>query len=284
VLSQAADEAAKAARVHGAPQSAEPASKADAGAVPRVGSIAENWGGRGGSTAFADQGISGGDGGRQSDGRGSSGSGSQQQPQAGQFVQVIAGANTQATAAVRGAADANAGYETVSDQIAAEVRAELRADGMGDASSDGVAKVLHLELKPANLGSVTIRLALKDNVITMHIETQRSDTHVAIERDRQALTEAMTKAGYSVDGITVVHHSDLGRSVGSPSALGDSASSASQGGASGQASQDQAQTDSSGGQGHSSQAGAGNSPHRPPSDDKNTNVSGVRRDANGLYV
>src|SRR5690606_8241433 len=66
--------------------------------------------------------------------------------------------------------------EPVSDQIAAGVRAELRADGIGEPSSDGKVRVLKIELTPANLGTVTVRMELKDNVITLHIETQRSDT------------------------------------------------------------------------------------------------------------
>lgn len=257
----------------------EPGPHAGAEAAPRV--VAEEWG-RGGGPAFADQGIAGQNG-RQAEGRGSSGTSSQQQQGPGAFMAMLASAVPQAAGAVRDPAGAGVGHEPVSDQIAAEVRAELRADGLGEASSDGVVRVLHLELKPANLGGVTVRLALKDNAITIHLETQRLDTLAVIEREREALAGALASAGYTVEGITAQPQSDAGRSLASLAGPGDAgASQASPGAFSGQAGQGLAQ--SSGGQGRSGETESGDRQYRPRSDDKDNHVGGIRRDAGGIYV
>lgn len=280
-LSQTADEAAKPARTRGEGTGAEGDAKVDARSAARAGSIGEQWGQRGGS-AFADQGIAGQDG-RQSEGRGSSGSGSQQQGTA-TFMSMLAGASVQAKAPVGDAADAGLGAEPVSEQIAAEVRAELKADGLGKTSSEGMVKVLNLELKPANLGSVTVRIALKDNNVTVHIEAQRHETLAVIEREREALTGALQSAGYSVDGITAGPQSDASRSLGSLSAAADSGSQSAQGGLHGQANQGQGLGNSAGGQGRSHHAGSGQPEQRFTPDANDTNSGGVRRGADGLYV
>ena len=276
-LSQAADEAVQSARARGGVAADPAAFKADASAAARVGTVAEEGTGRGG--ALADQGVSGQQG-RSPDGRGASSNGSSQQQGTGAFT--LAGGAPQVPVAVRDAAAADAGYEPVSSQIADEVRAELRADGLGKGSSEGVVKVLHLELKPANLGSVTVKLTLKDNAISIQLEAQRLDTLAVIERERQALTNALTSAGYTVDSISAVPQSEAGRSQGAVAGFGDS-SSGSQGGPSGQTGQGEG-LGSSNGEGRSDQPGTGHSAHRHPSDDNDASVSGVRRDADGLYV
>ncbi|WP_295556000.1 flagellar hook-length control protein FliK [uncultured Hyphomicrobium sp.] len=281
-LSQAANEPAKPhQRTRDGISGVEANAKGDAPGAGRAGSIGDQWSQRGGA-AFADQGIAGQDG-RQSEGRGSSGGGSQQQGTA-TFMSMLAGASSQAAGTMPGVADAGFGAEPVSDQIAAHVRAELRADGIGEVSSDGVVKVLKIELKPANLGSVTVRIALKNDAVTVHLEAQRHDTLAVIEREREALVGALRSAGYSVEGITAAPQSDASRPLGSQIAGVDSSSSATQGGLSGQASQGQGLGNSAGGQARSGHAGPGYSGQRAPADAKDTNAGGVRRGAEGLYV
>lgn len=255
---------------------------APAAAAPRGGAIGESW--SGGGSAFADQGIAGQDG-RPADGRGSSGTGGQQQPGSGTFVSMLASGAAQAARAAGEALDAGFAHDPVSDQIASHVRAELKAGGLGEVSSDGVVKVLELELRPANLGSVTVRLALKDNQISIHIEAQRLDTLAVIEREREALAGALAAAGYSVDGITAAPQSEVGRPMAALMGQGDSGASASQGGLQGQPGQGQGPgTSSSGGQGRPGETGSGHAAYRHPSDDKDTNGGGIRRDAGGIYV
>ncbi|MCC7251464.1 flagellar hook-length control protein FliK [Hyphomicrobium sp.] len=278
-LSQAMDEAARSSRLRGSGAAAEVGSKADtATGVPRVAAFADETAGKGGATALADQSISGQEG-RQQEGRGSSGAGAQQQA-TGAFLSMMAGAAPRA-GAVASPADAGVPHESVSDQIAAEVRSELRAHGLSETSSDGVVKVLHLELKPANLGSVTVRIALKENAVTIHLEAQRLDTLAVIESEREALVSALASAGYTVDGVTTAPQSEASRSLASLAGFGEQGAAASQGGSQGQG---QGLSDSSGGQGRPGQAGSGNPADRHPSDDKDVGSGGVRRAAGGIYV
>lgn len=275
-LSQAVADAAKPLRARAAAAEETPAAKTEAGGSPRVVPIVEGRDSRGGA-AVADQGIAGQDGRPAADGRNPTGSNAQ--PQAsGAFMATLASAAQQ----VREVADAPAAYEPISQQIANEVRAELKADGLGETSSAGMVKVLSIELKPANLGSVTVRLALKDNAITVHIEAQRRDTLAVIEREREALVGALASAGYSVDGVTAAAQSDSNRFQ--IFGFGDTGSSAAQAGPQGQAGHGQGLGNSSSEQGRPGQAPSGQSTYHHPSDDKDANVGGVRRDADGLYV
>jgi flagellar hook-length control protein FliK len=171
-------------------------------------------------------------------------------------------------------------FDPLSEQIAAEVRAELRADGLGETSSDGVVKVLHLQLKPANLGAVTVRLALRDNAISIHMETQHRDTLAVIEREREALAGALSSAGYTVDGITAAPQSDILRSSGVQAGFGDQGASASQG----QANQGQGLANSSGEQGRQGRGSFGGDAYSNPSDGKATGDAGARGNGVGLYV
>jgi chemotaxis protein MotD len=187
-----------------------------------------------------------------------------------------------ATAAASDAGDDFESYVPVSDQIAAEVRAEVAADGLGERSSDGVLKVLQIELKPANLGSVTVRIALKDNQITLHLETQRRETLAAIERDRDALAGALSSAGYTVDGITTASQSDAARSSTTFTAVNGGVG-ADAGAAAQQQSAGQSPGNSSSGQRDSGQAAAQGSDYRPAAG-KDDGTSGARRVSDGLYV
>jgi chemotaxis protein MotD len=227
--------------------------------------------------AFADQGIAGQEG-RQQESGGSSG-GNSQQSSTGVFASMVAGARSQA---VQSADEGDVAlFDPLSEQIAAEVRAELRADGMGESSSDGVVKVLHLQLKPANLGEVTVRIALRDNTVTVHLEAQHRDTLAVIERERDALANALASAGYSVDGITAAPQSDPLRTSSVQTGLGDQGSSASQG----QANQGQGPGNSSGEQGRQARGSfAGQQGHPTSSDGNDSNGNGARGAAGGLYV
>lgn len=231
------------------------------------------------SSAVAEQAIGAHADGRQQDSRGASGGNSQQQG-ANSFVSMLNAA--QASRPVDETSETTAGYEPLSDQIAREVRAELRADGLGESSSEGVVKVLSIELKPANLGSVTVRLALKDNAITVHIETQRRETLAVIERERDALVGALSSAGYSVDGVTTGPQNEASRLSVTQSGFGGSGSAGSQGAPQGQFGQGLA--NSSGGQGRQENGSFGRQDTPAPADGKDASNSGIRRSAEGLYV
>jgi flagellar hook-length control protein FliK len=236
-----------------------------------------------GSAALLDRNVAGQEG-RQQDGRSGSGSNGDQQATSPTFLSALSGASgAQAASHVR-EADSDSAFAPVSTQIAAEVRAELRADGLGEVSSDGVVKVLQIELKPANLGSVTVRMSLKDNVISLHMTAQRHETLAAIEREREALAGALASAGYSVDGITAAAQGDAPRG---PTAVsgGDSASFTSAGQSQGQASpQGQSLANSSGGRGGSGQGSWEPDAFAGRSDGKEDAGNLARRPTDALYV
>jgi hypothetical protein len=228
--------------------------------------------------AFGDQGIAGQDS-RQQEGSSGSSSGNSQQSSTGVFASMVNEARNQG---VRPAEDGElAVFDPLSEQIAAEVRAELRADGMGESSSDGVVKVLHLQLKPANLGAVTVRLALRDNVISIHMEAQHRDTVAVIEREREALAGALASAGYSVDGISAAPQGDITRtSSSSQTGFGDQGAARSQG----QGNQGQGLANSSGEQGRQGRGSFGGEAYSTASGGKDVSGNGGRGTADGLYV
>lgn len=220
------------------------------------------------------------------DGRGASAATAAQGAGQSAAGQGAAPGNASAFAAVLGglgaaAADGDgvAVYDAPAQQVAAGIGAELKASGLGAGTSEGVVKVLKLELKPAHLGTVTVRIALKDNALTLHLEAARRETLVAIERDREALAGALSAAGYSIDSITAAPQSDASRSGGTQAGLGNGAASP-DGRQPGQG----LANSSSGGERGSDRSGPGYSSHRSPSDDKDAGSFGVQRGADGLYV
>jgi len=66
-----------------------------------------------------------------------------------------------------------------------------------------VIKVLHLELQPADLGTITIRMSLRQDVLDIRLEASRHDTAVMLQRDQEGLAKLLTSAGYRIDGVTV---------------------------------------------------------------------------------
>ena len=275
VIAQAAEDAAPMQRARGVQNDSGVAEKSD-----RQGGAAKTDAepSRTASSIFAEHSVAARDEqqAKQQDNRGSSNSNSQQNSPI--FANVTAG-SIQAVAAA-GGDDTSGVFAPVSDQIAAEVSAELKPSVTSEGSGDGVVKVLSIELKPANLGSVTVRLALKDNAIAVHIEAQHRDTLAVIERERDALVNALASAGYSVDTVTSAPMMET-RQQSSINGIGDAGAFSSQG-QPGQASQ--GFTNSSGGDGRSQQGGSGLSGHRPTSDDKDVGNPGVRSGGGSLYV
>jgi hypothetical protein len=64
-------------------------------------------------------------------------------------------------------------------------------------------KVIHLELQPEGLGTVSIRLAVKDQELSLALEVSRGDTATLIQRDRDTLSSLLRSAGYLIDGVDV---------------------------------------------------------------------------------
>ena len=212
--------------------------------------------------------------GGQQDGRGSGGSG---QSTSGAFASAMQNPGLQASNAARGGYGAAGAHDPVGDQIAARIRADLNADGLGETSSEGVVKVLNLELKPANLGAVTLRMSLKDNVITLQVETQNAETRALIEREQAKLTSTLSAAGYTVEAITTVQSDGL--RMGGVVAQGDPNSATFQQ----PGSQSQASSEFSG-EGRSGRSSPGGGEPESQSRAKDDGAASANRGVDGVYV
>lgn len=146
------------------------------------------------------------------------GPGGRREPSPIEEMQAVADATSGAAerASVAGRADVvvNAGVAPVfTQQIADRVISEATTlaappAGQPDASAfhlkhESALKVLHIQLQPADLGVVTIRMSVKDNALRLDLETGRAETAGLIQRDRDALSALLRSAGYLIDGMEV---------------------------------------------------------------------------------
>ncbi|MBX9592187.1 MAG: flagellar hook-length control protein FliK [Hyphomonadaceae bacterium] len=95
-------------------------------------------------------------------------------------------------------ADRVAGAASALSGQAARPEAALAAKPFG-----GPVKVLNIQLQPADLGAVTIRMAVKDNALRLDLEVGSGDTASLIQRERETLSALLRSAGYLIDGVNV---------------------------------------------------------------------------------
>lgn len=96
----------------------------------------------------------------------------------------------------------------IADRVASEARTLTAQAGRPDAPAFGVkheaaAKVLHLQLQPEGLGTVTIRMSVRDQALRLDLEVGRGETAHLIQRDRDTLSALLRSAGYMIDGVEV---------------------------------------------------------------------------------
>lgn len=160
-------------------------------------------------------------------------------------------------------------------------------------SSDGAAQMrpaasqmvrtLDLALDPANLGTVRVRLDLKDKALNVEISASKVETAHLLVHDRDALGRSLVDAGYDLGKLSVYAapaDMDVGRS--SSSSLGNGQGAANFGGTR-QDGNFSAQADNSNSQRLAKQTrdqggGEESSQARTPA------LDGVKRPGNGLYV
>jgi chemotaxis protein MotD len=70
-------------------------------------------------------------------------------------------------------------------------------------SSTSPVKVLQIQLQPADLGTVTVRLELKQSELEVHVEASRAETADMVRGDKDALSSLLRAAGYSVDPASI---------------------------------------------------------------------------------
>lgn len=95
-------------------------------------------------------------------------------------------------------------------QAAAELVASSRtADAIPELDSarpteiSAPTKLLHLELRPVELGTITVKLRLSQGGMEMRIEASKAETATMLGQDKEALREIIRASGYSPDTVSV---------------------------------------------------------------------------------
>ena len=114
-----------------------------------------------------------------------------------------------ASAALQSVGPIASPVQQIADRIFAEVGAAAggRAHSASPAGSGGnpatPVRVLHIELQPADLGTIEVRLSLRQDTLELKLEASRAESAALISRDRDALAGMLRSAGYLIDGLTV---------------------------------------------------------------------------------
>jgi chemotaxis protein MotD len=87
-----------------------------------------------------------------------------------------------------------------SDAPTAPQDAALRRDVAADPAP---VRILHIQLQPAELGLLTIKLSLRDGGLDIQVEAAEHRTARLLEADRDRLSGLLRSAGYAVDGLSV---------------------------------------------------------------------------------
>lgn len=139
-------------------------------------------------------------------------------------------------------------------------------------------KVLSIQLQPADLGTVTVRMELKDGELTLHVEADRADTADLIRGDQDTLSNLLRVAGYSVDaGSIKVMEGD--RSLVTPAAGQHGAQTNLQSSSQGQSGSSERQGQAHRGGQSPSGGQSGGAPSRNEGDE-----TGINRTGRGLFV
>lgn len=87
---------------------------------------------------------------------------------------------------------------TMAEDFASKETAITRRD-----SEPAPMRVLHIQLDPPDLGVLTVKLALRDNALSIKVEAAEPGTVRLLEQDRERLSEMLRSAGYGMEGVTV---------------------------------------------------------------------------------
>jgi hypothetical protein len=97
--------------------------------------------------------------------------------------------------------------QQIADKIRSEVPAAVPAAATNAAvpSPDAkpVLKILQIQLQPVDLGTVTVRMELKDAEIKLHVQADRPETAEMLRSDQDTLSKLLRSAGYSVDPSSI---------------------------------------------------------------------------------
>ena len=168
------------------------------------------------------------------------------------------------------------------DGIAAEIPPPRDTSPAGPAAAPAPStqsqpvKVVTIQLNPAELGTLTVRISLRNDALELQVETSRRDTARMVEADRDALSSLLRSAGYHVEAVTVraVEQPAPAMTVGAPAGSPDGTPQSQSGGS---------QTDQrpSGGRAHADGHREG---HGTRQDTRGDESGSRHRAGRGLYV
>jgi chemotaxis protein MotD len=105
------------------------------------------------------------------------------------------------------------GQPPIAHQAAERIIAELQSlDNTAPADRTQLARqaeaaapvrTLQIQLQPADLGVLTVKMTLRDQMLDIKLEAVEHRTARILEADREKLTEILRSAGYALDGVTV---------------------------------------------------------------------------------
>ncbi|MDO9382591.1 MAG: flagellar hook-length control protein FliK [Hyphomicrobiaceae bacterium] len=160
------------------------------------------------ATAKSDTGSQQGFGDSRSD------TGSRDQPQATQDVPTVATEHKTAAVSVDAGAQSGQPVSAVK-QLASEIArsvAGVQPTGLHPLDvKPGLSKlkVLHIQLQPESLGSLTVRMSLRADMLELHIDAARAETADLIQRDREVLSSLLRAVGYTADDAQIrITHAD----------------------------------------------------------------------------
>jgi chemotaxis protein MotD len=97
--------------------------------------------------------------------------------------------------------------QQIADRIIAEaptlIPAARGAAGPAQPGMKPAIKVLQIELQPADLGTVSVRMELKDTGLRLHVEADRSKTADLIRGDEDTLSKLLRSAGYDINPASI---------------------------------------------------------------------------------
>jgi chemotaxis protein MotD len=115
------------------------------------------------------------------------------------------------TGSISAEAPASGAVPPPTQQIANRITAEIAAFEVVDraqaepnqVAAKPVLKVLQIQLQPAELGTVTVRMELRDSGLEVHVEAAKAETAEILRGDKDTLSNLLKSSGYNVDASSI---------------------------------------------------------------------------------
>ena len=153
---------------------------------------------------------------------------------------------------------------------------------------EGPLRLLTIQLQPAELGTVTVRMRLQEGRLEVGMETGRHDTAELLRRDGGALSDLLRGAGYQAD-LVAIRAGGADMAGGQPSQQGSGQGAQAQSQPQGQSGRGPMAFTDGGQGGGGSQPGSSNRRDAPRAETARSREGGheaypVERDRSGLYL